>query len=75
MLSTDAARFIAVAITALVLFGVGQAMGKFFSTWLESIARNPDADEKLGAKGMLGFALIESIGLFALVLACLILFH
>ena len=75
MLSAEAARYLAVGITALVLFGVGRAMGQFFSDWLGSVARNPDADDKLRPVGMLGFALTESIGLFALLIALLLLFN
>ena len=70
----EAARYLAAAITAIALFGVGMSMGNLFSTWLNSVARNPEAEEKMRSVGMLGFALTESIGLFALLVALLILF-
>ena len=75
MLSIEAARYFATAVVALVLFGVGKSMGNFFSTWVESVARNPEAEDKMRSVGMLGFALIESIGLFALLIALLVLFN
>ncbi len=74
MLSAEAARYLAAGIAALALFGVGKAMGHLFATWIDSVARNPDADDKMRSVGMLGFALTESIGLFALLVALLLLF-
>lgn len=75
MLSQEAARFLGAAITALTLYGVGHSMGSFFSNWINAVARNPEADDKVRVMGMLGFALIESIGLFAFLIAILILFR
>lgn len=74
MLSTESARFLAAALTVIALYGVGTSMGNLFSTWLDAIARNPEAADKMRPTGMLGFALTESIGLFALLIALLILF-
>ncbi|MBO6055518.1 MAG: F0F1 ATP synthase subunit C [Alphaproteobacteria bacterium] len=74
MLSTEAVRYLAAAITVIALYGVGVSMGNLFSTWLNAVARNPEADDKMRSVGMLGFALTESIGLFALLIALLILF-
>lgn len=75
MLSPEAAKYFAAAIATLTLYGVGKSMGGLFSTWLDAVARNPEADEKMRSVGMLGFALTESIGLFALLIALLILFN
>ena len=74
MLSVDAARYLGAAIAAIALYGVGVSMGNLFSTWLNALARNPEAEDKMRSVGMLGFALTESIGLFALLIALLILF-
>lgn len=74
MLSPEAAKYLAAAIATIALFGVGKSMGGLFSTWLDSVARNPEAEDKMRSVGMLGFALTESIGLFALLVALLILF-
>ncbi|MDR2681883.1 MAG: F0F1 ATP synthase subunit C [Holosporaceae bacterium] len=73
-MSTEAARMIGAAIAVLTLYGVGHAMGGLFSTWISSVSRNPEAEEKVRFMGMLGFALTESIALFALLVALLILF-
>ncbi len=74
MLSTEAVRYLAAAIAVFALYGVGVSMGNLFSAWLNSVARNPEAEDKMRSVGMLGFALTESIGLFALLVALLILF-
>ncbi|MDR0968515.1 MAG: F0F1 ATP synthase subunit C [Holosporaceae bacterium] len=73
-MTTEVARFISAAIAALVLYGVGSAMGNLFSNWINSVARNPEADEKIKFAGMLGFAITESIALLAFVVAMTILF-
>ena len=74
MLSTEAVRYIAAAVAVISLFGVGMSMGNLFSAWLNAVSRNPEAEDKMRSVGMLGFALTESIGLFALLISLLILF-
>ena len=58
----------------LPLIGVALALGKIFSDWLSSLARNPRASEAMQPIGLLGFALTEAIALFALIVAFIILF-
>jgi F-type H+-transporting ATPase subunit c len=65
---------IAAAIAVLPLLGVGIALGNLFSTLISSIARNPSVKDELFSKGILAFALTESIALFALIVSLLILF-
>ena len=74
MLSAEATRYLSAAIAAIALYGVGMSMGNLFSTWLNSVARNPEADDRMRSVGILGMALTESIGLFAFLSALLILF-
>ncbi len=73
-MSPEAARMIGASLALFALFGVGLSMGNIFSTWLTSIARNPSVKDSLFPVGLLGFALTESIALFALLVALLILF-
>ena len=73
-METEAARMLSASLALIALFGVGLSMGKIFSTWLESIARNPSVKDSLFPVGLLGFAITESIALFALLVALLILF-
>ena len=73
-MDVEAARFIGAGMAVFALLGVGLGLGNIFSNWLNAIARNPDAKDKLSAVGMLGFALTDAVALFALLIAFLILF-
>jgi F-type H+-transporting ATPase subunit c len=68
------AKLIAAAIAVLPLFGVGLGLGNLFAAWISAVGRNPEAAPGLRQVGFLAFALTEAIGLFALVIAFLILF-
>lgn len=70
----ESAKLFAAAIALLPLFGVGIALGNIFSSYNEAIGRNPKADEILGGKYMLFFALTEALAIFALGVSLLILF-
>lgn len=73
-MDAQAARFIGAGIAVVALMGVGVGIGNIFSALIGSIARNPAARPQVFPIGILGFALTEAIGLFALVIAFLILF-
>ena len=68
------AKLIAAGIAVLPLLGVGIGLGLLFSAWITAVGRNPEAAPGLRQVGFLAFALTEAIGLFALVIAFLILF-
>lgn len=61
----------AVAI-ALAVLGGATAQGKTATAYLEGVARNPSAQDKMFVPMILGLALIESLVLFAFVIAFLI---
>lgn len=72
---TDAGvKLLAAALALLPLVAVALALGRMFEAWLNGVARNPSTSEKLQQVGYLAFALIEAIGLFALIVAFIILF-
>lgn len=73
-MTDDGIRLLAAAIAVLPLFGVALALGKIFSDWISSVARNPGAAESVQPVGLLGFALTEAIALFAMIIAFIILF-
>ena len=73
-MEADAARYIGAGIAVFALFGVGLALGNIFATLISSVARNPAARPQVFGIGILGFALTEAVGLFALLIAFLILF-
>lgn len=73
-MDVEAARMIGAGLAVFALFGVGLGIGNIFSTLIQSVARNPEARDKIFPIGMLGFALTEAVALFALLVAFLILF-
>ena len=69
-----AAKMIGAGLAAIALAGVGVGMGTIFGNYLSAAIRNPSAAQKQFPTLLLAFALTEAIGLFALVIALLILF-
>lgn len=67
-------RVLAASIATLPLAFIGFAVGKVFCTLIDSVARNPSARDKMFTIGILGAALAETVGLFAVLIALLILF-
>ncbi len=67
-------KFIAAALAVLPLFGVGMGIGNIFASFLQGALRNPSAANSQFARVLIGFALVEATGLFALVVSFLILF-
>lgn len=73
-MTDEGVRFLATALALLPLFAVALALGKIFSDWITSLARNPGARDTVQPVGLLAFALTEAVGLFTLIIAFLILF-
>lgn len=70
----DAARMIGAGLAVICLFGVGIGIGNIFSSLVTSVARNPAAKGEVFPLAFIGFALVEAVALFALVIAFIILF-
>jgi F-type H+-transporting ATPase subunit c len=71
---TQAAKFIGAGLAMFALLGVGIGLGNLFSGLYQAAARNPAALNSYKTFVFIGFALTEAAGLFALVIAFLILF-
>jgi F-type H+-transporting ATPase subunit c len=69
--SSWAALAAALAI-GVAAFGGALGQGRVAATALEGIARNPGASNKIGTPMILGLALIESLVLYAFVIAFLL---
>ncbi len=69
-----AAKALGAGIAMIALAGVGLGIGQVFASLVASVARNPSARQQVFSIGLLGFALTEATGLFALVMAIIILF-
>ena len=70
----EAIKFIGVGLTSLGMLGAAFGVGNIFSTMLDGIARNPESEDKLKKYVYTGAALAEAMGLFAFVLALLLIF-
>jgi len=70
----ESAKVIGAGLTTLGLGGTGVGVGSVFAALVQSTARNPSVKQQLFSYAILGFALTEAVGLFALMLAFLILY-
>ena len=67
-------KYIAVGLMSIGMLGAALAIGNIFSSLLNSIARNPSAAEQLQRMAFIGAGLAEALGLFAFVIAILLIF-
>lgn len=68
------AKLIAAGLAVLSLGGTSMGIGNVFSSLLNSLSRNPSLKGQLFAYAILGFALVEAMGLFALMMSFLFLY-
>lgn len=69
-----AAKLLGAGIAVLGVIGSGIGIGTIFGAFIQAVGRNPAARGDVFPMTMLGFALVEAIALFALVVALVILF-
>ncbi|MBM3567198.1 MAG: F0F1 ATP synthase subunit C [Alphaproteobacteria bacterium] len=74
-MDVEAAKLVGAGLAVIGLGGVGMGIGNIFSSFIASVARNPAAQPIVFPFTMLGFALVEAIALFALLIAFLVLFR
>ena len=70
----EAAKMIGAGLAVIGLGGVGAGIGHIFASLISSIARNPASRPQVFPMSMLGFALVEAVALYALLISFLILF-
>ena len=68
------AKAIGAGLATIALAGVGAGIGIVFAGYLVAASRNPGMRKELFGNTILGFALTEAIGLFALMMAFLLLY-
>ncbi len=73
-MDAEAARLVGAGLAVIGLSGVGIGIGNIFAAFISSVARNPAARTMVFPFTMLGFALVEAVALYALLIAFLILF-
>jgi F-type H+-transporting ATPase subunit c len=73
-MDVEAAKLIGAGLAVIGLGGVGIGIGNIFASFVTAVARNPAAQAKVFPFTMLGFALVEAVALYALLIAFLVLF-
>ena len=69
-----AAKLIGAGQATIALGGASVGVGLVFAALIQGIARNPSLKQELFSQAILGFALVEALGLFSLMMALLFLF-
>jgi F-type H+-transporting ATPase subunit c len=70
----QSAKCVGAGMATFGLAGAGIGIGNIFGSLLNSIARNPSLKDDLFKIAILGFALTESIALFSLMIAFILLY-
>jgi len=70
----EAAKLIGAGLATIGVAGSGVGIGTVFGALVSATARNPSLKQALFGYTILGFAVVEAIALFALMMAFLILF-
>ena len=70
----EGAKLIGAGCATIALAGAGAGIGIVFGALVQGVARNPSLKQQMLSFTILGFALSESVALFALIIALLILF-
>ena len=73
-MDVQAAKYIGAGLAMLGMIGAGLGLGTMFGQYLQGALRNPSAAAGERPMLFLGMALTEALGIFALVVALLILF-
>ncbi len=74
MMETEAAKLIGAGLAVIGLGGVGAGIGNIFASMISSVGRNPAAAGNVQGFMWIGFALVEAVALYALLIALLLLF-
>ncbi len=73
-MESEALKYIGVGLMSLGMLGAAIGVGNIFAAMLNGLARNPAAESKLAKYIYVGAGLAEAMGLFALVIALLLIF-
>lgn len=70
----DALKYVGVGLCSLGMAGAALAIGNIFGSFFNSIARNPSAAPKVEKYIYIAAGLAEAMGIFAVLLAFLVMF-
>lgn len=69
----EALKFVGIGLLSLGMLGAAIGVGHVFAAVINGIARNPSAEKQLSKYAFIGAGMSEAMGLFALVLAFMLL--
>jgi F-type H+-transporting ATPase subunit c len=69
-----AAKLVGAGLATIALAGAAVGIGVIFGALINAISRNPSLRKELFNMAILGFALTEAMGLFALMMALILLY-
>nr|NP_150642.1 ATP synthase F0 subunit 9 [Spizellomyces punctatus]AAK84258.1 ATP synthase F0 subunit 9 [Spizellomyces punctatus]QCQ69119.1 ATP synthase F0 subunit c [Powellomyces hirtus] len=69
-----AAKLIGAGLATIALAGAAVGVGLIFAALIQGTSRNPSLRKELFNTAILGFALTEALGLFALMMALIFLY-
>jgi F-type H+-transporting ATPase subunit c len=73
-MEAEALKFIGMGLTTIGMLGAALGVGQIFVAVVNGIARNPSTQDQLAKYGLIGAAFAEAMGLFALVIALIIMY-
>jgi F-type H+-transporting ATPase subunit c len=73
-MESDALKYVGVGLTAFGMLGAAIGVGNIFAAMLNGLSRNPSAEQKMAKYIYVGAGLAEAMGLFALVIALMLIF-
>lgn len=73
-MESEAIKYIGVGLTAFGMLGSAIGVGNIFVAMLNGISRNPSTEQKMAKYLYVGAGLSEAMGLFALVIALMLMF-
>jgi len=69
-----AAKLIGAGLAVIGVIGAGIGIGNIFASMISAVGRNPAAAGNVQGFMWIGFALVEAVALYALLIALLLLF-
>src|SRR5437870_2183991 len=72
-MDSAAAALLGMGLAAAGFAGAGVGIGYIFGKMIEAVARQPEAEGRVGKYMWIGFALVEAIALYGLVIAFIIM--
>ncbi len=72
-MDSAASALLGMGLAAAGFAGAGVGIGYIFGKMIEAVARQPEAEARVGKYMWIGFALVEAIALYGLVIAFIIM--